>query len=106
MIQEFLLRCAISGSIACVLYFVSASIVARYFNRKVSRDIVRHDIKLGIVSLLFGSPLLQVFAVAHEKWGVSRVYTQISCRCRCHPSDGTSCCRELDVGDDLVDPAL
>jgi lathosterol oxidase len=80
MIQEFLLRCAISGSIACALYFVSATVVARYHNRPVARDVVRHDVKLGIVSLLFGSPLLQVFAVAHEKWGVSRVYTGIADR--------------------------
>jgi sterol desaturase/sphingolipid hydroxylase (fatty acid hydroxylase superfamily) len=78
MLSEFLLRCAISGTIACALYFAFASIVARSYNRKVSRDVVRHDIKLGLISLLFGSPMLQAFGVAQEKWGISRVYTSIS----------------------------
>ena len=36
MFSEFLLRCVISGSIACALYFVFAGIMARYYNRKVA----------------------------------------------------------------------
>jgi sterol desaturase/sphingolipid hydroxylase (fatty acid hydroxylase superfamily) len=78
MLTEFLLRCVISGSIACILYLISAGIMARLHGRKVTRDIVKHDVKLGFISLLFGSPVLQVFAVAHEKWGISRIYPEIA----------------------------
>src|SRR5580693_9128445 len=80
MLSEFLLRCAISGSIACALYFVFAGIMSRFHNRKVSRDVVRHDIKLGLISLLFGSPMLQAFSLAHERWGISRVYGSVGDR--------------------------
>src|SRR5690242_7728052 len=74
MSLEFLLRCTISGAIACTLYLVSAGIMAHFHGRKVHRDVVRHDVKLGFVSLLFGSPVLQGFAWIHERWGISRVY--------------------------------
>ena len=80
MLSDFLLRCVISGSIACALYFVFAGLMARYHNRKVPRDIVRHDIKLGLISLLCGSPMLQAFSLAHERWGISRVYAGVGDR--------------------------
>jgi sterol desaturase/sphingolipid hydroxylase (fatty acid hydroxylase superfamily) len=75
MLSEFLLRCLISGSIACALYFVFAWLMTRRYDRKVARNVARHDIKLGMISLLFGSPVLQGFSVMQEKWGISRVYT-------------------------------
>lgn len=75
--NELLLRCVISGGIATALYFVSAGIVSRFWNREVSRSVLKHDIKLGLISLLFGSPVLQGFAVLSEKYHVGRVYADI-----------------------------
>jgi sterol desaturase/sphingolipid hydroxylase (fatty acid hydroxylase superfamily) len=80
MLKEFLLRSVISGAFATLLYFISASLVARYYNRSVSRSVAKHDIKLGLVSLLFGSPVLQLFALAHEHYGVGLMYTDIGAR--------------------------
>ncbi len=78
MLQEFLIRCVISCSIAVSFYFVSASVVSRVFARKVNRDVMSHDVKLGVTSLLFGTPLLQGYAMAHEYLGVSFVYSNIA----------------------------
>lgn len=75
--REFLLRCVISGGIATALYFVSAGLVSRWFDRDVARSVRKHDIKLGIISLLFGSPVLQVFALLAEKYHVGKMYTDI-----------------------------
>jgi sterol desaturase/sphingolipid hydroxylase (fatty acid hydroxylase superfamily) len=76
--NEFLLRCVLSGSIAMALYFVAASLVARFWTRDVSRSVLRHDVKLGLISLAFGSPVLQVFALGAEKYHFSRMYTGVA----------------------------
>jgi sterol desaturase/sphingolipid hydroxylase (fatty acid hydroxylase superfamily) len=78
--SEFLLRCVISGGIATTLYLLSAGFVSRFWNRDVSRSVPKHDIKLGIISLAFGSPVLQVFAVASEKYHFGRLYTDIGAK--------------------------
>lgn len=79
--QEFALRCGISGTIAVVLYLTFAIVVHHYFERKVKRDIyaftLTSDIVLGITSVVFGSPMLQFYGVAQEKYGVSQLYTSI-----------------------------
>ena len=77
LLWEFIKRGLISGGIALIIYFVAAGAVARVFSREVSRDILEHDIKWGCVSLLVGSPLLQAFGMAHERWGISLVYTDV-----------------------------
>jgi Delta7-sterol 5-desaturase len=77
LIREFLVRGVISGSVALVIYFIAAGIVARVFPREVARDVTRHDIKWGVVSLLVGSPILQGYALAQERWGISLLYTDI-----------------------------
>ena len=74
---EFILRCVISGGIATSLYFLSAGVVSRFWTREVSRSVAKHDIKLGMISLLFGSPVLQVFGLLSEKYHVGRVYADI-----------------------------
>jgi Delta7-sterol 5-desaturase len=77
MISEWLLRASISCAFAVVLYVLSAGIVSRYYNRSVSRSVLRHDIKLGIGSLLFGSPVIQGFALLAERYGLGRMYNDI-----------------------------
>jgi lathosterol oxidase len=77
LLLEFLIRSVISGTIACAIYVVAAGVVARTFSRPVARDILRHDIRLGFTSLLVGSPILQGFSMAHELWGISKVYPTI-----------------------------
>lgn len=75
---EFLLRCLISGTIAVLLYFLMAGMVSRFWNRKVSRSVFKHDIKLGIISLAFGSPILQGFSMLSEKYHISQMYSDVS----------------------------
>jgi lathosterol oxidase len=76
--KEWLLRCALSGFFATLLYFVSAGFVARFWNRSVARSVRTHDIKLGLVSLIFGTPVIQTFAYVAEHQHVSRLYTDIA----------------------------
>jgi sterol desaturase/sphingolipid hydroxylase (fatty acid hydroxylase superfamily) len=80
MWKELLLRSAISVSIAILFYLVSASIVARFFSRNVSRSVFKHDVKLGLISLLSGTPMLQLFALASEKYGFGFVYSDIAAK--------------------------
>jgi sterol desaturase/sphingolipid hydroxylase (fatty acid hydroxylase superfamily) len=77
MISTWLLRSAISGAFAIVLYLVSAGVVARFWNRGVARSVVKHDFKLGIISLVFGSPVIQGFAMTSERYGIGRMYNDI-----------------------------
>jgi sterol desaturase/sphingolipid hydroxylase (fatty acid hydroxylase superfamily) len=74
---EFFLRCVISGGIAFVLYFIMAGIVSRFWSRSVSRSVLKHDVKLGLISLGFGSPILQSFSLLSEKYHISRMYSEI-----------------------------
>ena len=75
---DFILRSVVSGIIATLLYFVSAGLMARFYNRGVSRSVWKHDVKLGIGSLIFGSPVLQAFALAADKWHFTRLYTDMA----------------------------
>lgn len=77
MVAEFLLRSALSGLVATALYLVSASLMARSFGRKVVRSVPKHDVKLGLISLAFGSPVLQGFALAADEYGISMMYTDL-----------------------------
>lgn len=81
--KEFLLRCAISGGIAGALYLVFGATFHYFFTRKVDRNIYDwrngySDIMLGLFSVTFGSPWLQVFGVLHERYGISPMYTDIN----------------------------
>jgi sterol desaturase/sphingolipid hydroxylase (fatty acid hydroxylase superfamily) len=76
--REFLLRCALSCVIALVLYFVGAWVVTRKWDRKVKRDTTDYDIRLGIISLLSGTPMLQLFTWAAERFHFSKLYFNIS----------------------------
>ncbi len=78
MLAEFALRCLISGSIAILLYVAFGLIVTRRWNRTVSRDIWRYDFKLGIVSLVTGSPMIQGFSMLAEKWQLGFMYNDVS----------------------------
>jgi lathosterol oxidase len=78
--SAFLLRSVISGAIATALYVLSAALMARYYNRGVSRSVLKYDVVLGVTSLLFGSPVLQAFALLAEKYHVTLVYTDIAAR--------------------------
>lgn len=78
--RELCLRSLMSGVIACLLYFVSAGFVARFWSRDVNRSITRHDIKLGLISLGFGSPVLQLFAFGAEKYHYAMLYSNIASR--------------------------
>ncbi len=71
---EFLLRCAISCVIATTLYFAFGALCAKLWPREVKRDTAKEDVFLALVSLVFGSPVLQIFGVAAEKHGVSKMY--------------------------------
>ena len=75
--NEFVLRCLISCVIATVLYFVSAGVVSHFWGRKVARDTMRYDIRLGLISLLSGTPMLQVFAWSAEKYHFTKLYMSI-----------------------------
>lgn len=76
-VKEFVLRCVLSGVFASLLYLASGAFWARRHSRNVSRSVVKHDVKLGFISLLFGSPVLQVFALLADKYRFTRVYTTI-----------------------------
>lgn len=56
MVKELVLRCVLSGFFASLLYLLSGAFWAWKYSRNVSRSIVKHDVKLGFISLLFGSP--------------------------------------------------
>jgi sterol desaturase/sphingolipid hydroxylase (fatty acid hydroxylase superfamily) len=77
-VSEFILRCFISGGIAVLLYVLMAGTVARFWNRRVSRSVWKHDFKLGLISLGFGSPILQGFSVLSEEYGVSFMYADVA----------------------------
>jgi Delta7-sterol 5-desaturase len=77
MISMLLLRSVISGTLAVLLYLLSAGVVSRFWNRGVSRSVLKHDVKLGIGSLVFGSPVLQLFAFAAEKYHLGFLYTDV-----------------------------
>jgi lathosterol oxidase len=77
MFGDFLLRSVISGSIATILYVIAGWLFTRYYNRSVQRSVLKHDFKLGIISLIFGSPILQLFGMAHEQYGISQMYMNI-----------------------------
>src|SRR5437762_10607693 len=77
MLKEILLRSTLSCAIAVGLYLVFAALVARYWNRSVHRDIRRHDVVLGVGSVVFGSPVLQLFGMANERWHLTRMYGDI-----------------------------
>jgi Delta7-sterol 5-desaturase len=78
MFLDFVLRASLSGLIAALLYLVSAGLVSRFFDRKVSRSVLRHDMKLGFVSLLFGSPVIQGFALLAERYHFGFMYTDMA----------------------------
>jgi lathosterol oxidase len=78
MLSMLLLRSVISGTLAVLLYLLSAGFVSRFWNRGVSRSVIKHDVKLGIGSLIFGSPVLQIFALLAEKYHVGFMYTDIA----------------------------
>lgn len=78
MIAQFLLRSAISGTFAMILYIIAGSIFAKFFGRNVSRSVLRRDFKLGLISLASGSPMLQLFAMLSEKYHFGRMYMNIS----------------------------
>jgi len=79
---DFALRCGISGFIAATLYIFFAYFTHKLWPRKVDRDIfdktLHSDIALGLISVLSGSPMLQAFELAHRKWNIAKVYTDIS----------------------------
>ncbi len=80
--QEFGLRCLISGGIAGSLYLFSAAVVHHFFKRSVDRDIFAltpySDLMLGLYSVVFGSPWLQIFSVVAEKHPqFSKIYSSI-----------------------------
>jgi Delta7-sterol 5-desaturase len=76
-VKEFVLRCVLSGVFASILYLISGAFWARRYSRDVSRSVVKHDVKLGFISLLFGSPVLQVFAYLADRYHFTKVYTSI-----------------------------
>src|SRR5947208_1614234 len=78
MLGEFALRCALSGVFASVLYLLSGAFWARKHSRNVSRSVIKHDVKLGFISLLFGSPVLQAFGWASERYHFGKVYPDIA----------------------------
>jgi hypothetical protein len=92
--SEFALRCAISGTIAAVLYFFFGAITHKLWPRTVDRNIfeltLHSDLALGLISVLSGSPMLQVFGVAHEKWGISKMYMTVEVRRRGEGEGGTT----------------
>lgn len=77
----FGLRCAISGAIAGVLYVVFAGTIHHFFYREVKRKVFdwrpSSDFMLGLISLVFGSPILQAAGLLHEKYGIMKTYTDI-----------------------------
>lgn len=79
---DFALRCSISGFIAAALYLFFAYVTHRLYPRKVDRNIydstLTSDIALGLISVLSGSPMLQAFELAHRKWNIAKVYSDIS----------------------------
>jgi Delta7-sterol 5-desaturase len=77
MISLLLLRSVISGTIAVLLYLLSAGVVSRFWTRGVSRSVLKHDVKLAIISLAFGSPVLQIFALGAEKYHFGLMYADI-----------------------------
>lgn len=78
MFKEWLVRAVISGAIASLLYVLSAGVVSRFYNREVNRNVFRHDVKLGFVSLIFGSPVIQGLAMLSETYHVGFAYTDFS----------------------------
>ena len=85
---EFILQACISACVAITLYVVIAGTMAWRFPRVVERHVfawsLGADFSLGLVSLIFGSPVLAAFSVAHNKWGIMKTYNNIS-----DVSDGT-----------------
>lgn len=77
MFQKWLLQCAISCGIAILFYVISASTVHRLFSRKVNRDIVGRDMRLGIISVVFGTPVIQGFALLSEQYHIGHMYKDI-----------------------------
>ena len=77
MLREIVLRSTISCFIAALLYLAFAALVARYWNRTVKRDIRRHDVVLGVTSVIFGSPILQIFGWANERWHLTMLYMNV-----------------------------
>lgn len=76
---EFLIRCVASGGIATLLYILFGLLVHHLYFRHVNRQVfdwrnLDSDFSLALTSLAFGSPLLQVFGVLHEKYGISKMY--------------------------------
>lgn len=76
--SQLLLRSLLSGAIATILYFVSAGFVDRFWSRGVNRSVFRHDVKLGLISLAFGSPVLQIFAWGAEKYHYGKLYSHFN----------------------------
>lgn len=82
--KEFLIRCTISGAIAGLLYLTFAAITHYFFPRDVSktRDVYAmtptSDLALGLFSVVFGSPFLQLFGVIHEYTPICFMYNSIS----------------------------
>ncbi len=80
--QEFGIRCIVSGAIAGSLYLISAAVVHHFFKRSVDRDIFAltpySDLMLGLYSVVFGRPWLQIFSVVAEKHPqFSKIYSSI-----------------------------
>ena len=75
--KELYLRCFISCLIALALYLIDGSIVHYFFKRnltsktrpKVFSFNWNSDVMLAIISLLSGTPVLQFFILAAEKYG-------------------------------------
>ena len=81
---EFGIRCLASGVLAVIIYVTFAAVLHRMYPRSVSsRNIFAiewdSDIALGLYSVLFGTPFLQLFGVIDEKYpAFSMLYTEIN----------------------------
>lgn len=77
-LKELAIRCFFSSLGSIAAYLVYGKILTSIYPRKVlSRDIFHHDMVWGFASLLWGTPIVQIFFMATCRWGISYGYERI-----------------------------
>jgi lathosterol oxidase len=77
-LSELAIRCFLSLILSIAAYLTFGMILTSRFPRSVkNRDTFKYDIKAGLCTLLFGSPIYQSFFLATSKWGISYGYDRV-----------------------------
>jgi lathosterol oxidase len=76
--MEFATNCVFNCLIAVIIYLIGGSTLHYLFPRNVKRNIYTEDTKLGIYSLLVGTPMLETIIYFDNIYHFTKIYRNIN----------------------------